>query len=701
MSIRSKLFIVYVATIIVAISAVAGLVSVKVNDYAKENFRNMAMGQLHRIDEELSLFVQGAKESAEYLANMPIIREGMGKYSSFAGRTEKTTMLRATLMPQEVPVFDELDKMSVSHKSYGLIFIGMEDGGIIEAPEGDVFGAGYDPRKRPWYMEAKANPDRFNVSNPYQSTSGELVTSVTCKVFDNKNSFVGVLAIDFGLSALTSYLDSISIGKTGYVVVMDAQGVILSDRKHKELFFKPVAEAGIPAYADIFKTEEPFLTDTIGGSTYQIAVYTSPSLKWKVAVLIEDNEVQATASDIVMTVAMLGLVISLVLIAVIFFVARSIVRPVETLAQASEEIAKGDFTALPETGRGFSGEMAKLYHGLSIMVHNLKELIETSKAKTEEAELQSRNAQDALKRAEEAGVAGEKARREGVILAAEQLNSMVISIVDITNRLTDELGEIHVDSDKQQEKTSQAQGAIERMHDGIRGISSSVEVAIGKVNSAREEADSGSQVVRNVTNSIAQVNEYTTTMSTSLDELGNLAAGIGNIMTVITDIADQTNLLALNAAIEAARAGEAGRGFAVVADEVRKLAEKTMTATKEVGDAIRDMQNGAKTSVSNMHKVAEVVHQANDLTGHSGEALARISGIVQETVQEVLAIGEATTEQAAASEEVTANTTEVKYLADHMAGSLQRANEAVLKLSELAEQLKNFIHEMQSEEKHS
>ena len=234
------------------------------------------------------------------------------------------------------------------------------------------------------------------------------------------------------------------------------------------------------------------------------------------------------------------------------------------------------------------------------------------------------------------------------------------------------------------------------MIEGIRDISASVETAINKVNTAREEADSGSQVVCDVTNSIVQVNEYSTTMSNSLDELGSLASGIGNIMTVITDIADQTNLLALNAAIEAARAGEAGRGFAVVADEVRKLAEKTMQATKEVGDAIKAMQTGAQASVTSMHKVTEMVHQANNLTGHSGEALARISGIVQETVQEVMAIGQATTEQAASSEEVTSNTVEVKNLADNMAGSLQRANDAVFKLSELTEQLKNFIHAMQA-----
>ncbi len=697
MSIRSKLFIVYVTTIIIAVASIAALVSVKINDYAKENFRNLAMGQLNRIDEELSLFIQGAKESSQYLADMPIIREGMGKYAVFAQRTEPTIMMRAGLLPDELPVFDELNKVSVSHKSYGLIFIGMEDGGIIEAPEGDKFKAGYDPRKRPWYTEAKASPDRFNVSNPYQSTSGELVTSVTCKIFNNNNDFVGVLAIDFGLSALTSYLDSISIGKSGYVVVMDAQGVIISDKNHKDLFFKSVNDSNIQAYKDIFASKEPYLSGTVDNKPHQIAVYTSPSLKWKMAVLIDDSEVQGPARSMLMSVAMAGAILSLVLIVVIFFMARSIVKPVETLALASEEIAKGDFSALPETGRGFNGELAKLYNGLSIMVHNLKELIETSKAKTEEAQKQSESAREALKHAEEARAAGERARREGVIQAAEQLNSIVGSIVDITNSLTDDLGEIHEDGAKQQEKTTSAQSAIERLHNGIHNISLSVENAINKANGAQAEANSGGKAVRDVTDSIVEVNEYATTMSASLDELGKLASGIGAIMTVITDIADQTNLLALNAAIEAARAGEAGRGFAVVADEVRKLAEKTMQATKEVGDAIHAMQNSAQYSVNNMHKVTEVAHRANDLTGHSGDALVRISGIVQETVMEVQNIGQVTQEQAATSEQVTANTTEIKHLADEMAASLQRANDAVFKLSELTEQLKNFIHAMRSE----
>ena len=112
-------------------------------------------------------------------------------------------------------------------------------------------------------------------------------------------------------------------------------------------------------------------------------------------------------------------------------------------------------------------------------------------------------------------------------------------------------------------------------------------------------------------------------------ELGKQAQGIGQILNVISDIADQTNLLALNAAIEAARAGEAGRGFAVVADEVRKLAEKTMTATGEVGEAIRNIQVGTQKNMSNVEQSVQAVVSATALADKSGNALVDIVNLVE------------------------------------------------------------------------
>ena len=130
-----------------------------------------------------------------------------------------------------------------------------------------------------------------------------------------------------------------------------------------------------------------------------------------------------------------------------------------------------------------------------------------------------------------------------------------------------------------------------------------------------------------------------------MGELGKQAQGIGQIITVIEDIADQTNLLALNAAIEAARAGEAGRGFAVVADEVRKLAEKTMSATREVVDFVGAIQDCAQKNVVATDSAVKLVEESTGLAGQSGEALHAIVGMVQRTADQVRAIATASEEQ--------------------------------------------------------
>ena len=133
--------------------------------------------------------------------------------------------------------------------------------------------------------------------------------------------------------------------------------------------------------------------------------------------------------------------------------------------------------------------------------------------------------------------------------------------------------------------------AMNQMNVSVLEVARNASDAADVTTNAREQAEEGSRNLNALIKMIGEVHQHALGLKDSMQDLGNQAQGIGNILNVISDIADQTNLLALNAAIEAARAGEAGRGFAVVADEVRKLAEKTMDATREVGSAVSSIQS--------------------------------------------------------------------------------------------------------------
>ena len=195
-------------------------------------------------------------------------------------------------------------------------------------------------------------------------------------------------------------------------------------------------------------------------------------------------------------------------------------------------------------------------------------------------------------------------------------------------------------------------------------------------------------------NAINDVNKVGNKLHGNMQELGKQAESIGGVMNVISDIADQTNLLALNAAIEAARAGEAGRGFAVVADEVRKLAEKTMAATQEVGSNINSIQQSARVNIEEVDTAVRSVAEATDLANSSGEALGVIVELASVNSAIVASIATAAEEQSATSEEINGAIDEINRITGETTDGMIQSSEAVQELSRMAQELRRVMESL-------
>lgn len=178
-----------------------------------------------------------------------------------------------------------------------------------------------------------------------------------------------------------------------------------------------------------------------------------------------------------------------------------------------------------------------------------------------------------------------------------------------------------------------------------------------------------------------------------MEELGKSSDQIGHIIGVIDDIADQTNLLALNAAIEAARAGEQGRGFAVVADEVRKLAERTTTATKEIAQMIKSIQDETKLAVTAMEQGTKQVEEGVSSTAKAGESLQEIIRMSEQVGEMITHIATAATEQSSATEQVNNNMDQIARLVKESAVGAQQSAKACQDLSGLALDLQKMVGE--------
>ncbi len=262
-----------------------------------------------------------------------------------------------------------------------------------------------------------------------------------------------------------------------------------------------------------------------------------------------------------------------------------------------------------------------------------------------------------------------------------------VQLTSTTGSLTTQFTGVQTALSNQQERLHETVTAMDQMNATVQQVAHSATEAAEQSQAAREHAAQGASIVEKSVQAILRVSEQATAMRESMRNLGKQAEEIGAVLGVISDIADQTNLLALNAAIEAARAGEAGRGFAVVADEVRKLAEKTMQATSEVEKAIGSIQRGAQSSIRMVDETGGMADNASNLATQSGAALTSIVELVTASSDQVRNIATAAEEQSATSEHINRAVDEVANMATDVTERMNASSSSVTELAALATRL--------------
>lgn len=359
------------------------------------------------------------------------------------------------------------------------------------------------------------------------------------------------------------------------------------------------------------------------------------------AILMSDN-VQKSISQIITVLLIMSLIAIGVGILTAWYITKSVVLPLSRAVDISNAIANGDLTVKIE--HDSTDETGKLLQSMDNMVSNLKKLItnmkETSNNMASASEQLSASSDEMSK-----GVVSQSDRSTQIASAAHEMSQTVVEIAKNASSIA-----------------SSASGTAHAAKEG--------EVIVGK--------------------SVSEVRDIADTVSKSskiMISLGERSKQIGDIIGVISEIADQTNLLALNAAIEAARAGEQGRGFAVVADEVRKLAERTAKATSEIGSMIGAIQDEVKKSVTSMDEVNKMVGTGVEFSTQTGEALQKIVSSVSELQLMVQQIASATEEMSATSEQISGDIMAVASVSKETSTSSEQIAEASSEVARLASRL--------------
>ena len=339
-------------------------------------------------------------------------------------------------------------------------------------------------------------------------------------------------------------------------------------------------------------------------------------------------------------------------------------------------------------------EIGAMVDTLNIMVDSLQERIKDATAATENAKEKQSQAEIAMKDADTARKQAERAKRDGMLQAAEQLSAVVEAVSTVSHNLNSYVEKSDQGAKDQAHLALETAGSMDEMKEAVNAVAKSASDASSAAGGVRAKAQEGVRQVGQVTQSMAELSAASAKISDDMHSLGEHADGIGAILSTISDIADQTNLLALNAAIEAARAGEAGRGFAVVADEVRKLAEKTMSATHEVRQAISTIQESVKINIVSVTQTGEMSQNVTEIVQRSGEVLDEILRLAEASADQVQSIATAAEEQSASGEHISRSVDTISTIANETAATMQESADAVTELMSQTEKLSNLIEEM-------
>ncbi len=400
-----------------------------------------------------------------------------------------------------------------------------------------------------------------------------------------------------------------------------------------------------------------------------------------------ENKAVTTASWVAVALLAVQLLISVA-------IGLRVSAPVRKITRYVRDVAGGKKDAVLDVhSRDDMGELAGSLRG---MVEKQDQLMRESVEKADEARKKAEEAANAMEEARRAQQQAEQAKRDGMISAAGQIEGVV-------DKLNVAINDIGAQVERSDEALSHAASrlaetatAMEEMNSSVLEVAKNAGLAADVSTSTRQKATDGAAVVSQSVAGIQEVQSQSLALKDDMVQLDEHAKAINQIMSVISDIADQTNLLALNAAIEAARAGEAGRGFAVVADEVRKLAEKTMTSTIEVSNAIKAIQASTDQSTQQVEQAVRNIAQATEFSNKSGESLQEILQMVEHTADEVRAIATASEEQSAASEEITRSIAEVNSITSSTSEAMREAAKGLESLRRRSQDLIRLIDEMKN-----
>ncbi|AVM25199.1 methyl-accepting chemotaxis protein [Bacillus pumilus] len=560
----------------------------------------------------------------------------------------------------------------INEKDVSAIYAGSEKGLFMQYPV-QKMPDGYDPRERPWYQEAlNAENGKQVITKPYVAAStGKMVITIAQKMKDGS----GVIGLDMEIDSLLQKLKEIKIGQKGYAFIMEKDKTVLADPTEKSGSQVNESLANI-----IFKDKEGSGSYTFKGTDKKVAYVTNKITGWKIGGTMLVSEVEDAAKPVFNTAIIVFSVTLIVAGIIIFFIVRSISKRLSNLARFSKKVSEGDLRDKLQIQS--DDEIGQVGKGFNTMIDSLRTLIGAVQTSV-----------------------------ENVASSSEELTASAGQTSKATEHITLAIEQFSSGNESQNDKVESSSDELEEMNRGLQHMNESAESITASSIKSTDIAGEGGQLVEKTASQMNVIDQSVKKAENVISALESKSKDITQILGVINGIADQTNLLALNAAIEAARAGESGRGFSVVAEEVRKLAVQSANSAKEIENLIKEIvqdidvsqevfttvNREVQSGLSFTEQTRVSFHNIFEMTKEISDNLQTMNQTVIQLFKGSAHVSEAVREIADVSRESSANIQDIAASAEEQLASMEEISSSSATLSSMAEELRDLISKFKVE----